>query len=751
MPLGRLLLCHIILVPLCAQSVGYRGDGTGRYPDATPPTAWNIHDRTNVRWLTPLVWSKAAPIVVGERIYCCEEPHTLVCLDRDSGDVIWRRPCNILELVAPQAMPEATELEAAAAALHAEELALGAWYGERIAALIAQGMERAAAEQRVWRMHAATRTARKRWVVFLHERGGTDWPICYHSATRCGPWCGFSFATPTSDGERVYVKFGTGVTACFTPEGERVWMRHTPLPMTNGSEASSPLLVDDLLVLQMAHEQEAPQWMKYDKVFLLALDTATGAERWRTDARDYRPNTTPVALRLPLPTGGTLSVIITGSGTVVRAADGKVVAQLPGNHDDYGGITVHEDVLYRSDWGAHGAVRVAAVDRDRVTGELLWQEESLTHGGGLAWHDGVLSGLVGTGTGHGLDLFDAATGKRIAHPQIDGARNVGALRWAAVWIPPTVTRDHVYHLDRGTSGGRKPFPHAALTVVQRGRDGRIVAHNDLPRTTDTPLVPDGDRLYARVDDGLLCIEHTDATGRAYEARLNVRLLCEDIPAAPPPRRDALAIAPVALPQTEVETLAIGYRLFFKTPRIGPVAPDQVEALTTALLAVDGGFFTRGELTRGAYRLTAAKPTKDTFDALVAHNSREVLDCARLPHPTGQTLFTVEALRCEREQILRVDTGGAHLAQWISGTRVRDRDRIHLAPGVHVFLLRMRVAATGPAPLYLRLTPSADQDAERAAWHQAVARNRAVFARAVELAPDSAAAAAARERLEQLAP
>lgn len=751
MSITRLLVLCIALAPLSAQSVGYRGDGTGRYPQATPPTAWNIHDGTNVRWFTPLVWSKAAPIVVGERIFLCEEPHTLVCLDRDSGAVRWRRDCNILELVAPGSLAEAAELEAAAAALHAEELALGAWYGERIATLEAQGVDSAAAEQRVWQMQRTTRKARKRWVVFLHQRGDTDWPICYHSATRCGPWCGFSFATPTSDGEHVYVKFGTGVTACFTLDGQRVWMRHTPLPMTNGSEASSPLLIDDLLVLQMAHEQEAPQWMKYDRVFLLGLDAATGRERWRTDARDYRPNTTPVAMRLPLPTGGHLPVIITGSGTVVRAADGEVVGQLPGNHDDYGGITVHDDVIYRSDWGAHGAGRVTAAGSDRVDGELLWQADSLTHGGGLAWHDGVLSGLVGTGTGHGLDLFDAATGARIDHPQLNGAKNVGALRWAAVWIPPTVTRDHVYHLDRGTSGGRKPFPHAAVTVVQRGRHARIIAHNDIPRTTDTPLVADGERLYARVDDGLLCLAHTGEAGRAYEARVNARLLCEDIAAAPPPRRDALTIAPITLPEDETEACEPGYRLFFKTPRLGPIAPDPAEALTTALLAVDGGFFTRGELTRGAHRLTAAKPTKGTFDALVPHNSREVLDCARLPHPTGQILFTVEALRCEQEQVLRVDTGGPHLALWISGTRVRDRDRVRLAPGVHVFLLRMRVAATGPAPLYLRLTLSTDQNAERAAWHQAVARNRAVFARAIELAPDSTAAAAARARLEQLAP
>jgi hypothetical protein len=48
--------------------VGWRTDGTGRYPDAQPPTEWSA--QSNVVWKTPLPKpSNATPILVGDRLF----------------------------------------------------------------------------------------------------------------------------------------------------------------------------------------------------------------------------------------------------------------------------------------------------------------------------------------------------------------------------------------------------------------------------------------------------------------------------------------------------------------------------------------------------------------------------------------------------------------------------------------------------------------------------------------------------------
>lgn len=71
---------------------GWRGDGTGRFPRATPVVEWSA--QTNVVWKTALpTWSNASPILVGERIFVCAEPASLLCLNKADGKILWQRAC----------------------------------------------------------------------------------------------------------------------------------------------------------------------------------------------------------------------------------------------------------------------------------------------------------------------------------------------------------------------------------------------------------------------------------------------------------------------------------------------------------------------------------------------------------------------------------------------------------------------------------------------------------------------------------
>jgi hypothetical protein len=348
-----------------------------------------------------------------------------------------------------------------------------------------------------------------------------------------------------------------------------------------------------------------------------------------------------------------------------------------------------------------------------VRGEVLWRHPVETHPGGLAIHDGILSSLRGLTSCKGLDLFDAGTGVRLDRPHNRGVKNVGALRWAAIWIAPLVTRDDVYYSDRGTSGWEKPFDYAAVTVTQRGREGRILAHNDMPRTLDTPLVPHGEELFARVDEGLLCIGYTGEAGRRYEAVTNARLILDDIRPTPPPPRPARTVPCVAPPATNHPAFGLGYRQFFRVP-----------------IRTDGG----AEL---------AKRPRLVFD-----RGHEVMDSASLPWTTSATFTVTERLVVREEQTVRVTDIGTNLSFAVSGQTVQNDDRLTLAPGTHELVGTVAKPADThrPAPIQIRFEDSRDPEAELLAWREAIERNTAILRRVAAIAPGTPEAAEASRLL-----
>src|SRR5579862_2105895 len=77
------------------HNTGWRGDGTGCYPTATPPTTWGRTDKgekKNILWETKLPsYSWATPIIVGDKIFTRSEPYDLICLNKKSGKILWIR------------------------------------------------------------------------------------------------------------------------------------------------------------------------------------------------------------------------------------------------------------------------------------------------------------------------------------------------------------------------------------------------------------------------------------------------------------------------------------------------------------------------------------------------------------------------------------------------------------------------------------------------------------------------------------
>ena len=98
---GETPLGHRDFLPTPDRPLGYRGDGSGIYPAATPPLTFDEQTKKNLLWVTkiPRAWSHSPPLVVGKRVFVEAEPDTTLCLDADTGKVLWQDGLDLL--VAP--------------------------------------------------------------------------------------------------------------------------------------------------------------------------------------------------------------------------------------------------------------------------------------------------------------------------------------------------------------------------------------------------------------------------------------------------------------------------------------------------------------------------------------------------------------------------------------------------------------------------------------------------------------------------
>jgi outer membrane protein assembly factor BamB len=95
-------------------------------------------------------------------------------------------------------------------------------------------------------------------------------------------------ATPATDGERVYVYFGSYGLVCYDLDGNEKWQRQLPLPKNPYGASASPILAGELLVLN--HQGKA--------AYLLGVNRRDGRTVWKTDRSMFQYGwSTPVHWR----------------------------------------------------------------------------------------------------------------------------------------------------------------------------------------------------------------------------------------------------------------------------------------------------------------------------------------------------------------------------------------------------------------------------------------------------------------------
>lgn len=379
---GSLLLSLwsvLVWTPVWAgEAVGFRTDGTGRYADARPPLTWG--PEKNVVWATPLAhWNNGTPIIVGDRLITCAEPATLLACSLADGKVLWERSFRFEDLAATP--EEAALIPGEHARVEALRREVGKMNNE-IRTLRQQQKDKpdnqeikdkiAAAQQKVGDLNRQLAPLMEAW----------------HSLPVTHPITGYASATPVSDGQRIWMLFGTGVLACTDLEGNKQWVQVIEKPTNDWGHSTSSLLVGDLLIVHMRH--------------LLALNKNTGEEVWKLAAPPSWG--TPVVTKL-----GDTPVIITAAGDVVRATDG---AHLAKNlcQPEYGNPLVNGREVYFIHHEGKAFRLPESATGEEFKPELLWETKVRKdrYYAGCVLHEGLIYAVTAAGI---FSCVDAATGE----------------------------------------------------------------------------------------------------------------------------------------------------------------------------------------------------------------------------------------------------------------------------------------------------------------------------------------------------
>ncbi|HZN33132.1 MAG TPA: PQQ-binding-like beta-propeller repeat protein, partial [Pirellulaceae bacterium] len=297
-----------------------------------------------------------------------------------------------------------------------------------------------------------------------------------------GPWKltdlrgGYAAPTPVTDGQRVYVVFGSSVLAALDWDGKLVWRNELPdWEAFDVAIASSPILYRGQLLLLADRNQK--------KSTLTAFDPATGAVLWE----QKRPqgaftHTTPVLIE----NRGQPQLLVTASHELqaLDPASGERLwwCKTPG--DVTSPVFARGLVYTDSGRGGPGLLVDATGQGDVAATHVKWRLDQIP--------EGLSSPVIAAD--HLYRLHNPGVLKCVA---LDGGKEAFATRLAGVSVAssPVATPD-----------GRIYFASAGKSfVVKAGPAFELLATSDLGEPTSASAAFSGGRIYLKGQRHLFCI------------------------------------------------------------------------------------------------------------------------------------------------------------------------------------------------------------------------------------------------------
>lgn len=437
-----------------AEGIGWRGDGTGNYPDATPVTEWSIE--TNVIWSTEMPgMSNATPVPVGDKLFVCTEPSTLICVNAADGEILWQAANEYTDVAEGDELADMEQKQAEYNQLR-RELAKSSKELRNLGKNLQDDPDNADLKAQVQQLKQTVGDQRARMAAMLE--------LWYVKPPTHGT-NGYTSATPVSDGEHVWALFGNGIAACYDLEGNRVWALSvgTPQTPTGWGHSASPILAGGYLI---THTNS-----------MKALDPATGETVWEAPIRTYWG--TPVVTTIE-----DTPVIITPNGYAINATDGTILAEKMGTCT-YCAPLINDGIVYFAADGLWRAVKLPET-LDPFEVEQVWQVKPKKdrYYGSPVIHEGIIYGVVRS---QFLSALDLATGEVLYEQNLTMGKG-------QCYPSPTIAGGQLFI---GCDNGE-------MVVVQPGATFEEIGRNSLETFRACPVFVGG-RMYIRGYDNLYCI------------------------------------------------------------------------------------------------------------------------------------------------------------------------------------------------------------------------------------------------------
>ena len=258
--------------------------------------------------------------------------------------------------------------------------------------------------------------------------------VAYHGNPKVkkNPMNNYATETPVTDGKRVYAYFGNIGLFCYDLSGNQLWKKDLgAYKVLNGwGTGSSPVLYNGIVYIQDDNEENS---------FLVAIDAATGEEKWSVQREEKTNYSTPYIwrnkIRTELITGGKTVQSYdpeTGKPLWTMKAGGEMVIPSPSGD---------ENMLYIGNTGGQNTKGNMYAVKAGVDGDIT-PPDSTSTGKGVAWifRDAGLgnsSPLLYQGNlyiiasrGGEIKCIKAANGSLVYKDRVSGLGAVWASPWA---------------------------------------------------------------------------------------------------------------------------------------------------------------------------------------------------------------------------------------------------------------------------------------------------------------------------------
>lgn len=427
----------------------WRGpDASGTAMESDPPTSWS--ESENIRWKidVPGVGS-STPIVLGDRVYVS----TAVKTDR----VVENQEST--EDASQSSTPAREERGGRGRGRGGRRGFGGGAKPTNFYDFLVIAYDRANGEE-VWRTSVTQEVP--------HEAG--------HNTNT------FASSSPVTDGERLYMSFGSRGVFCLDLDGKQLWSVDLGQMQTRAQfgEGSSPAVHKGTLVVPWDHEGES---------FIVALDAANGEEKWRQSRDEQTTWSTPLITEYE----GRTQVITNGSKRVrsYDLATGELIWECGGQAGNPipSPVRFEDNVIVMTGYRGYAIYSIPLSAEGDITDSdvITWiEEDAAPYVPSPVLYKGQLY-FVKSNNGV-LVSREAKTGELV----IDQTRLPNI---SSVYASPVAAADHIFLTGRdGTT-----------LVLSHGKQMEVVATNKLDDEIDASAAIVDDQIFIRSKSHLYCI------------------------------------------------------------------------------------------------------------------------------------------------------------------------------------------------------------------------------------------------------